>query len=116
MQIETATSGERAIEMVRENRYHVIFMDYMMPYMDGVETTEKIRAEALKHGDNYELNAYFKSVPIIALSGDDSEEAKEKFLRAGIDDFTVKPIELKRLKKLLLKWLPEELIVPEEAK
>ena len=110
MQVETANSGEKAIEMILQNRYDLIFMDYMMPYMNGVETTEKIRQEALKHGDDDSLREYYKSVPIIALSGDDSNETMDRFFRAGIDDFTVKPVELKRLKKMLIKWLPKEKI------
>lgn len=113
MTVDTASSGEKAIELVGKNEYHAIFMDYMMPYMDGVEATTKIRAMAV--GQTNESRAdYFRSVPIIALSGDDSELTKEKFLRAGIDDFTEKPVEIKRLKKLLIKWLPKKLIVPDE--
>ncbi|MGN0169029.1 MAG: histidine kinase N-terminal 7TM domain-containing protein [Acetatifactor sp.] len=112
MSIDTANSGEKALELVKKNRYDVIFMDYMMPYMDGVQTTEKIRGFALEYGaTGKEAEAeYFKSVPIITLSGDNSEATRERFMRAGIDDFTEKPVELKRLKKLLLKWLPKEKI------
>lgn len=112
MTIDTASSGERALELVQQNFYHVIFMDYMMPYMDGVETTEKIRNLALAANRDGETGKaeYYKAVPIIALSGDTSDMTKEKFMRAGIDDFTEKPVELKRLKKLLLKWLPAELV------
>lgn len=116
VQVDTASSGEIAIEMVKQKEYHVIFMDYMMPYMDGVETTINIRAEAKLHKDDEERAKYFHSVPIIALSGDSSKESKEKFLHAGMNDFTEKPVELKRLKKKLLKWLPEELIQPVEDK
>ncbi|MDD6157658.1 MAG: histidine kinase N-terminal 7TM domain-containing protein [Lachnospiraceae bacterium] len=113
MTVDTASSGEKAIELVGKNEYHAIFMDYMMPYMDGVEATTKIRAMAVGQTDESRSD-YFRSVPIIALSGDDSELTKEKFLRAGIDDFTEKPVEIKRLKKLLIKWLPKQLIVPDE--
>lgn len=113
MTVDTASSGEKAIELVGRNEYHAIFMDYMMPYMDGVEATTKIRAMALEQAEESRAE-YFRSVPIIALSGDDSELTKEKFLRAGIDDFTEKPVEIKRLKKLLIKWLPKNLIVPDE--
>ena len=112
MTVDTAHSGVEALELVRKNHYHTIFMDYMMPYMDGVEATEKIRNLArTEEGSEEDENAvYFRTVPIIALSGDTSEQTKEKFMRAGIDDFTEKPVELGRLKKLLLKWVPEELI------
>lgn len=112
MTIDTATSGEKAIELVQKNFYHVIFMDYMMPYMDGVETTKRIRNLVLDDdGENQMREAdYFKSVPVIALSGDTSDTTKENFMRAGIDDFIEKPVEIGRIKKLLLKWLPSELI------
>ena len=110
LSIDMAGSGEKAIELISENTYDAVFMDYMMPYMDGVTTTERIRAMALSDEFDNDKKEYFKSVPIIALSGDDSDATKEKFQLAGIDDFTTKPVEFKRLKKLLLKWLPSELV------
>ena len=84
-----------------------------MPYMDGVETTEKVRrlAESAAALRSTELAEYYKSVPIIALTGDASEETKEKFKLAGIDDYTEKPVMVDQLKKILLKWLPENLIL-----
>ena len=117
MTVDTAASGEKALELVQQNFYHAIFMDYMMPYMDGVETTEKIRnfaLDAARNGEDKKAE-YYKSVPIITLSGDTSDATKEKFMRAGIDDFTEKPVDPKRLKKLLLKWLPAELILSADA-
>lgn len=110
MNVGTAASGEKALEMVEREKYDVIFMDYLMPSMDGAETTKKIRTLAMEYDNDEAMQAYLKSVPIIALTGDGSEETKEKFLRAGMDDFTEKPVELKRLKHLLLKWLPENKI------
>ena len=112
MTIDTASSGVRALELVQQNFYNVIFMDYMMPYMDGVETTEKIRNLVLSDERDGEAGRaeYYKTVPIIVLSGDNSDTTKEKFMRAGIDDFIEKPVEIGRLKKLLLKWLPAELV------
>ena len=61
-----------------------------------------------------ELAEYIKRVPIIALSGDDSDAAKEKFFGAGIDDFIEKPVNPKKLKKMLIKWLPKDMIKPAE--
>ena len=110
MTVDLANSGEKAIELVKTNKYHIIFMDYMMPYMDGVQTTEKIRAASMEYDGNEDMKAYLKSVPIVVLSGDSSESTKEKFLRAGIDDFAEKPVNIKRLKKILLKWLPKNII------
>ena len=74
---------------------------------------ENIRALATDTDDD-ELKEYYRTLPIIALSGDDSEETKEKFRCAGIDDFTVKPVDPKKLKKVLYKWLPKELVEPAE--
>lgn len=115
MQIDTASSGEKALQLMKQNHYHIVFMDYMMPYMDGIETTRKIRelTGAYADGGNDDMTEYFKSVPIVVLSGDSSEQTKERFMRAGIDDYTEKPVEIKRLKRLLLKWLPKELIQSE---
>jgi len=109
---DLASTGEEALEQVKNTRYDLIFMDYMMPGMDGVETTEKIREmsdEALANG-NGELAEYFKAVPIIALTGDTSDETRDKFVRAGINDFTDKPVEMKKLKSKIISWIPENLI------
>ena len=59
MNIDTASSGRQAIEMVQEKRYHIVFMDHMMPVMDGVETTQNIRKLP---------DAYIRNMPIIALA------------------------------------------------
>jgi len=107
IKIDTVESGEKAIELIRKNEYHAILMDYMMPGMDGVETTTKIRKMASEYSDKSE---YYKNIPIIALSGDTSERTREMFMMAGINDFTEKPVEYEKLKEVLLKWLPEELI------
>ena len=114
MAIDTVKSGEQAIDIVKKNRYDIIFMDYMMPYMDGVETTEKIRRETDNPDNDEGFREYIRTVPIVALSGDDSEAAKDKFFRAGINDFIEKPVNPQKLKKMLIKWLPGEMIRPAE--
>ena len=114
MDIDLANSGEKAIEKMKENRYDIVLMDYMMPYMDGIETTCKIRALDQEYKDNEEMMHYLKSVPIIAHSADDSEDTMEKFKNAGMDDFVGKPVELKQLKKCLIRWLPKDLIKPQD--
>ena len=116
LKVDTAESGKDALTLVQANKYDIIFMDYMMPYMNGVEATEHIRKLSdvtLEHG-NETLGNYYKTVPIIAFSGDSSAETKDLFLRAGIDDMLEKPVDIKRFKKLLLKWLPEDKIVMKE--
>ncbi len=102
MSIDTADSGEKAIELVSENRYDVIFMDHMMPVMDGIEATKAIRS---MEGD------YYKNVPIIAFSANVGMDAVNTFKNAGMNDFVAKPIELKEMFAKLYHWLPKELIV-----
>ena len=101
MQIDSAKSGEEAIEMVRQKEYHIIFMDHMMPDMDGVETTHIIRD---MEGE------YYKSVPIIALTANAISGIKEMFLQEGMNDFIAKPINIKELSEKILQWLPFDLL------
>ena len=102
MQIDTADSGKRALQMVRQKQYHMIFMDHMMPVMDGIEATECIRAMD---------DEYYKNVPIIALTANALMDAREKFKAAGMDDFVAKPIEMKEICSRIKRWLPRALIV-----
>lgn len=101
MQIDTAKSGEEAIEMVKQKEYDLIFMDHMMPDMDGVEATHVIR----------ELEGeYYQKVPIIALTANAISGVKEMFLAEGMDDFIAKPIDFKELSEKIVHWLPFELL------
>ena len=101
MQIDTAQSGMEALSRVREKEYHLIFMDHMMPEMDGVETAQKIRA--------FE-GSYYQEVPIIALTANAISGAKEMFVEEGMNDFIAKPINMKELSDKILEWLPLELL------
>ena len=102
MQIDMADSGKRALQMAEKKKYHLIFMDHMMPVMDGIETTERLRQME---------DEYYHTVPIIALTANALMDAREKFAKAGMDDFVAKPIEMKEICKCIKKWLPDELIV-----
>lgn len=101
MNIDTANSGKKAIEMIQEKRYHIVFMDHMMPVMDGVETTQNIR----KLPDEY-----IQKMPIIALTANAVMGAREMFKQAGMNDFVAKPIELKDICSKIRAWLPHELV------
>ena len=101
MKIDTAGSGKEAIEMVQKQDYDIVFMDHMMPEMDGVDTTRRIR----------ELGGKYKDLVIIALTANVLGEAKELFSEEGMQDFLGKPISLKALNEIMDKWLP----VKEEA-
>ena len=102
MQIELADSGKRALQMIEKKKYHLIFMDHMMPIMDGIETTERIRQSS---------DAYYHTVPIIALTANTQPDDRERFARAGMNDLVAKPVEIEEVCKCLEKWLPEELIL-----
>ena len=101
MNIDTATNGREALDKVMNNKYHIVFMDHMMPEMDGIEATGEIRK---LEGE------YFKTLPIIALTANATFEAKEMFLNARMNDFVAKPIKMEEITKCIRKWLPEELI------
>lgn len=104
IQADCAESGALALEQVKTQVYQLIFMDCLMPQMDGIETTRKIRSMEDEH---------YKKVPIIALTGD---EAADRGLLAevGICDFLLKPLERNFLKEALGKWLPSEFLVYKE--
>ncbi|MDD6038717.1 MAG: ATP-binding protein [bacterium] len=102
MQIDVANSGKRAIQLLEKKQYHIIFMDHMMPVMDGVETTQHIR----------EMDGeYFKNVPIIALSANALADARAQFVEAGMDDFVAKPIDIKVISGKIRQYLPRELVI-----
>jgi signal transduction histidine kinase/CheY-like chemotaxis protein len=102
MKIDTVTSGDQALSMIAEKHYDLIFMDYMMPYMDGVETTRRIRKLS---------EPYYQTLPIIVLSADLSEQTLELFQQAGIQAYAEKPVVYDTLMSLLLTWLPGERII-----
>ena len=94
-----AESGPEAIELVRKNRYDIIFMDHMMPMMDGIEAAEIIRRDCGENG----------AAPVmIALTANAMEGMREKFLDCGFQDFIAKPLDRKELGQLLSRWIPEE--------
>ncbi|MCL2055275.1 MAG: transporter substrate-binding domain-containing protein [Oscillospiraceae bacterium] len=98
--VETASSGALAVEMVQQTDYHIVFMDHMMPEMDGVETTAAIRA----------LGGKYEKLAIIALTANAVQGSREFFLSNSFDDFLSKPIDVRELISLLKKWLPESLL------
>ena len=105
IQLDTADSGIKALEMVSQRMYDIIFMDHMMPEMDGVEVTQAIRS----------FHPEYSKTPIIALSANVLNSSRELFMSSGMDDFVAKPIEFSALVSCLKKWLPEEYIIPVDA-
>ena len=101
MQVMTVDSGRAAISMLRSKDIDIVFMDHMMPEMDGVEATQAIR--------NME-GSYYKNLPIIALTANAVNGVRDMYIEAGLNDFIAKPIELSALDRVLKTWLPRELI------
>ena len=94
-----AESGPEAIELVREEWYDIIFMDHMMPGMDGIEAAEIIRRDCGENG----------AAPVmVALTANAMEGMREHFLEHGFQDFIAKPLDRKELNELLLRWVPEK--------
>ena len=102
MKIDTALSGKEAIEKISEKQYDMIFMDHMMPELDGVETTHIIRR----------MHPEYDMVPIIALTANVVEETRFMFLSEGMNDFVAKPIELRMIISVIKRWLPSEKLKP----
>lgn len=100
MHIDTAISGKIALDKIAQKHYDLIFMDHMMPELDGVETTHIIR----RFHEDYD------DVPIIALTANAVSGTRAMFLREGLDDFVPKPIELRFLISTLKHWLPKDKI------
>jgi len=103
LQIKTANSGFEAIEILRDAEvvYDIVFMDHMMPELDGIETTRILRESGYKG-------------TIIALTANALVGNDEMFKLNGLDDFISKPIDMRMLNMILKKWVRDK--YPEEAK
>jgi signal transduction histidine kinase/DNA-binding response OmpR family regulator len=103
IRIDAAGGGMEAVTKVKQNRYDLVFMDHMMPGMDGIEAVAAIRA---MEGD------YFRTLPIIALTANAVAGMRDTFLEKGFNDFLAKPIEITKLDELMLKWIPKKKQIP----
>ena len=101
MQVFTASSGPEALERITQVWPDLVLMDHMMPGMDGVETTNRIRTMGKR-------DPYFAVVPILALTANAMKGAREFFLDHGFNDFISKPMDLDRLDEALAAWVPED--------
>jgi signal transduction histidine kinase/HPt (histidine-containing phosphotransfer) domain-containing protein len=98
LRIDTALGGHEAIEKIKRNEYDLVFMDHMMPKMDGMETAQEIR----KLGKEYE------KLPIVALTANAVSGMREMFLSNGFNGFISKPIVMQELDAVLKEWLSPE--------
>lgn len=92
---ELVDNGVKAVEMQKANEYSLVFMDVMMPQMDGIEATDMIRKD----------NSIHKQPIIVALTANALAGDKERFLAAGMDDFISKPYKVDDIKNVIEKWL-----------
>lgn len=106
MKITTADSGRRCLELVKKEKYHIIFMDHMMPEMDGIETLHEMRR--LSDFPN-------QDTPVIVLTANAMSGAREGYLKEGFADFLTKPIDGDLLEQTAERYLPGDLVQrPEE--
>lgn len=107
MAVDTASSGEEAIALCEKKQYDVVFMDQMMPQMDGIEAMKRIR----KINNTYALGGSSK---IVALTANAIDGVRKELLAKGFDEYLGKPINFKQLERLLQRFLPEESICYEQ--
>jgi len=112
--VDTCLSGLKSIEMIKravseKREYDIVFMDHMMPEMDGIEATAAIRAwETEQQGKSGNPGKPDKHIPIIALTANAVVGMREMFLENGFDDFLSKPIDVSKLDEMLDRWMPKE--------
>ncbi|MCR4904194.1 MAG: response regulator [Butyrivibrio sp.] len=104
MLVDVASGGKESIDKFRDNHYDIIFMDHMMPEMDGVEAMHKIREIS---GETH------KKVVVVALTANVVSGAKEMFVREGFDGLISKPINLADFERVMLRVFPDNKIVSE---
>lgn len=104
-QIDTALNGARALELIQNRRYNIIFLDQMMPAMDGFETLERIKA--LKDSPNQET-------PVIMFTAGNGEDSTKSFLNAGFADYIPKPLKERDLVRLLKWHLPKDQVLTQD--
>ena len=89
--VETCLSGQECLNMARDKKYDMIFLDHMMPGMDGIETLNKLKAE------------HENLCPTIALTANAADDSKSEYMRVGFTDYLTKPIDMKELNKILIR-------------
>ena len=99
--VDSAMSGPEALEMIKEKKYDIIFLDHMMPDMDSIET--------YKHMKTLEENPN-KDTTVIMLTANAIMGAKEEYINIGFSDYLSKPVQAPKLEEMILKYLPEELV------
>ena len=99
---DLALSGQEAIDKVQKKMYDLVFMDHMMPGIDGAEATRRIRGLSPAH----------RVLPIVALTANAVIGTREELLEAGMDDFLPKPVRREDLQEMMYKWVPKHKQIP----
>lgn len=97
--IDTAESGEECLKLIQEHVYDLIFLDHMMPKMDGMETL--VEMKKLENNRN-------AKTPVIMLTANAIQGVKEQYLSAGFSDYLSKPVQMETLEEMILSYLPKE--------
>ena len=105
LQVTTADSGRQCLEYIQKEKFHIIFMDHMMPEMDGIETLHEMKKMS-EHKN--------KDTPVIALTANAVAGAREQYLSEGFSDFLTKPIDAELMEQTICEYLPQELILSGE--
>lgn len=92
LEVTTASNGQECIDLVKNNEYDIIFLDHMMPGLDGIATVHKLREEG-------------KNMPIIALTANSYSGSRDKYIEEGFTDYLPKPFRYKDLNKILEKYM-----------
>ncbi len=105
MNVTLSSSGADALEQIDKKQFDIIFMDHMMPEMDGIETLKRIRNK---------IGLYYKEVPVVALTANSVAGAREMFLEEGFQEFLAKPIELGILERILRTYISPNKIIKQK--
>lgn len=99
VEVDTAASGYQALDMVKNKKYDVIFLDHRMPKMDGIETLARMQ----ELPDNLNLDT-----PCISLTANAVSGAREEYMAAGFKDYLSKPVDGDKLERMLIEYLPRD--------
>ncbi len=98
MRIDTALGGEECISLAKHSSYDIIFLDHMMPGMDGIETLDALKQSGLIP----------ENTAVVMMTANAIVGARDEYIRAGFDDYLSKPIDVRQMEKLLARYIPAE--------
>ena len=105
IKIDTALNGQECLSMAMKKKYDIIFLDHMMPGMNGIETLKAMKSM------EYNLN---EETPVISLTANAISGAREQYISAGFQDYLTKPINFEQLETLIVKYLPPDKVTTSE--